>query len=180
MRAQDFVKEALHFVRPGELRGSYTDADMQRMGFRRASNGAWYISQSRWQQLIQQGTLREGDVIRTKFATKQAQRAQDQYQHQSDVEIPLYDRKRNRSVLPKYADLAGGELEPFDHFVAEPSARSKGSSMIIGVTKDFQEVVVSNWFAPVEVTQKFADAMNRGGFSDVPIQRVPIRGYDDQ
>ncbi len=59
MRAQEFVKEALHFVRPGELRGSYTDADMIRLGFRRAQNGTWFIDQRRWEALLQQGKLKE-------------------------------------------------------------------------------------------------------------------------
>jgi hypothetical protein len=53
------LKEALHFVRPGELRGSYSDQQMQQMGFRRAQNGAWYIDQRRWDALLQQGKLRE-------------------------------------------------------------------------------------------------------------------------
>lgn len=53
------LKEALHFVRPGELRGSYSDQQMQQMGFRRSQNGAWYIDQRRWDALVQQGKLRE-------------------------------------------------------------------------------------------------------------------------
>jgi len=52
------LKEALHFVRPGELRGSYTDQEMQRMGFRRAQNGTWFIDQRRWDALLQQGVLK--------------------------------------------------------------------------------------------------------------------------
>ena len=53
------LKEALHFVRPGELRGSYSDQQMLQMGFRRAKNGAWYIDQRRWDALTQRGQLRE-------------------------------------------------------------------------------------------------------------------------
>jgi hypothetical protein len=53
------LKEALHFVRPGELRGSYSDQQMLQMGFRRAKNGAWYIDQRRWDALLQRGQLRE-------------------------------------------------------------------------------------------------------------------------
>jgi len=53
------LKEALHFVRPGELRGSYSDQQMLQMGFRRAQNGAWYIDQRRWDALLQRGQLRE-------------------------------------------------------------------------------------------------------------------------
>jgi len=66
MRLHEFdyqpVKESLHFVRPGELRGSYTDADMISMGFRRAQNGTWFIDQRRWDALIQQGKLKENAV----------------------------------------------------------------------------------------------------------------------
>lgn len=57
MRAQDFINEALHFVRPGELRGSYSEQQMLSMGFRKSQNGTWYIDQRRWDQLIQQGKL---------------------------------------------------------------------------------------------------------------------------
>lgn len=126
--------------------------------------------------ILKKQGVTEGDVIRTKFATKQAQRARDTYQHQPDIEIPLYDRMRDRSVLPKYADLAGDQLEPFDHF--ETRSRSPRVTQIVGVTRDFRELVVSTMMAKPKVVSKFVDAMNRGGFSDVPIQRVPIKGYD--
>ena len=59
MRFQEFVTEALHFVRPGELRGSYSDQQMMAMGFRRSQNGSWYIDQRRWDRLTQSGQLRE-------------------------------------------------------------------------------------------------------------------------
>ena len=59
MRFQEFVTEALHFVRPGELRGSYSDQQMLAMGFRRAQNGSWYIDQRRWDQLVSSGKLKE-------------------------------------------------------------------------------------------------------------------------
>jgi hypothetical protein len=62
MRLHEFdyqlVKESLHFVRPGELRGSYSDQQMLQMGFRRAQNGTWFIDQRRWDALLQQGVLR--------------------------------------------------------------------------------------------------------------------------
>lgn len=59
MRYKEFVIEALHFVRPGELRGSYSDQQMLAMGFRRAQNGSWYIDQRRWDQLVSSGKLKE-------------------------------------------------------------------------------------------------------------------------
>jgi hypothetical protein len=49
----------LKFLRPGELRGSYTNAQLQALGFRQARNGAWFIPQRRWQELTQSGQLRE-------------------------------------------------------------------------------------------------------------------------
>jgi hypothetical protein len=119
----------------------------------------------------------EGDVVRTKFATKQAQKNKDQYQRQPDIEIPLYDRVRNQSVLPKYAYLSKDKLEPFDHF--EIQIKSPTATRIIGVTTDSRKVLVSTFMAPPETVEKFVAAMNRGGFSDVPIQRVSIKGYND-
>lgn len=47
------------FLRPGDLRGSYSNQDLVRLGFKRAQNGSWYISQARWDQLVQSGQLRE-------------------------------------------------------------------------------------------------------------------------
>ena len=119
----------------------------------------------------------EGDVVRTKFATKQAQKNKDQYQRQPDIEIPLYNRIRNQSVLPKYAYLSKDKLEPFDHFEIQP--KSPTATRIIGVTTDSRKVLVSTFMAPPETVEKFVAAMNRGGFSDVPIQRVSIKGYND-
>ena len=58
MKIKDLITEAMHFVRPGELRGSYSDQQMLAMGFRQSQNGSWYIDQRRWDQLTQQGTLK--------------------------------------------------------------------------------------------------------------------------
>jgi hypothetical protein len=176
MQIRDIITEQIHYVRPGELRGSYTDRQMVDMGFSKTSRGVWYIDQRRWDELIRNGTLREGDVIRTKFATKQAQQARDQYQRQPDIadSIPLYDPKRGMAVLPQHAS---DDAEPFDRFYAD--AKSERISRIIGVTRGGKKIVTSTWMAPVETVSKVADAYNRGGFSDVPMSRVPIRGYDD-
>lgn len=57
-RSTGVIEEALHFVRPGELRGSYSDQQMLAMGFRRAKNGSWYIDQRHWDTLIQKGLLK--------------------------------------------------------------------------------------------------------------------------
>ena len=42
----------LKWLKPGELRGSYTDQQMRDRGFDRAGNGKWFILLSRWNELI--------------------------------------------------------------------------------------------------------------------------------
>lgn len=59
MKIQEVLAESQHFLKPGELRGSYTDVQLRALGFRQVQNGSWYISKPRWQQLIQSGQLQE-------------------------------------------------------------------------------------------------------------------------
>lgn len=47
-----------HWLRPGELRGSYTDKQLQDLGFTKSESGSWSISQSRWLELIKSGKLK--------------------------------------------------------------------------------------------------------------------------
>ena len=42
----------MKFLRPGELKGSYTDYDLLLMGFKKSQNGSWYIPQSKWDKLV--------------------------------------------------------------------------------------------------------------------------------
>lgn len=106
--------------------------------------------------------LHEGEVI--PFKPKRTAKYR-----KSDIEIPLYDRENNRSVLPQYAS---GNEEPFERFVA--AQLGKNSTKIIGITKDGKEITVSTLGAPLETGQVFVDAMNRGGFSRTSIERVPL------
>ena len=55
--SEEPVREAytgptLKWLKPGELRGSYTDQQMRDRGFDRAGNGKWFILLSRWNELI--------------------------------------------------------------------------------------------------------------------------------
>ena len=52
-------KPNYHFVKPGELRGSYSDQQMKDMGFKMASSGNWYMPEKKFQELIKSGKLRE-------------------------------------------------------------------------------------------------------------------------
>lgn len=44
-----------HFLKPGELSGSWRDAELRKLGFKLASNGSWYTSQANWQKLSRVG-----------------------------------------------------------------------------------------------------------------------------
>lgn len=44
-----------YFLKPGELRGSWKDADLRKLGFKLARNGSWYTSQANWQKLSKVG-----------------------------------------------------------------------------------------------------------------------------
>ena len=54
-------KPNYHFVKPGELAGSYTDQQMKDMGFKMASSGNWYMPATKFQDLIKSGKLREDE-----------------------------------------------------------------------------------------------------------------------
>lgn len=43
---------ALKFLRPGELRGSYTDKQLLALGFKQSQNGSWYIKKAVWDKLV--------------------------------------------------------------------------------------------------------------------------------
>jgi hypothetical protein len=49
----------MKFLRPGELRGSYSDYQLLGMGFKKSQNGSWYIPQVKWDQLIKAGQIGE-------------------------------------------------------------------------------------------------------------------------
>jgi hypothetical protein len=53
----------LKFLRPGELRGSYTDAQLKAMGFKQAQNGSWYILKSKWEQLVKNKSISEEEKL---------------------------------------------------------------------------------------------------------------------
>lgn len=56
------LSEALEsrvWLRPGMLRGSYTDQQLRALGFRRTEAGKWWINKTKWDQLVQRGEIRE-------------------------------------------------------------------------------------------------------------------------
>ena len=117
--------------------------------------------------------IMEGDVVRTKFATKQAQRGLDKYKPVEGIEIPVFDRAVNRSMPPDLAE----DPEKFASFYAIPSSRSN-AAYIMGVRDNGEEHKTSTT-GNMELADALADAYNRGGFSAQDIRRVPIKGFDE-
>lgn len=69
MRAKEFINENIgkfKFLRPGELKGSYTDAQLQALGFKKSQTGSWVISQDKWKQLVQNKLISETETINEK------------------------------------------------------------------------------------------------------------------
>ena len=120
----------------------------------RVKNHLTYEPLTAW--VSQQGReVDEGDVIHHKFGMKQDQKGKTPYYKNPDIEIP-----KTRSG------------EDYDRF--EVVSAGKNTSHIIGV-KDGRRVQIST--ANSELATVLANAYNRGGFTDVSIQRVPLGDY---
>ena len=61
----------MKFLRPGELRGSYTDKQLRDMGFKRSEQGVWYIPYEQWKQLVASKAISENpDIVNEKKKRK--------------------------------------------------------------------------------------------------------------
>lgn len=58
----------MKFLRPGELKGSYSDYDLLRMGFKKSQNGAWYIPQVKWDKLVAAQQIGEEEELAERYA----------------------------------------------------------------------------------------------------------------
>ena len=93
--------------------------------------------------------MNEGDVIKTKFATKQAQKGKDKYK-KVDVDIPVH---------------ASGD--DYDEFILYSKDNKIGK--IIGKHEDeYYELGT----APYELASVLVDMYNRGGFTDKDIKQL--------
>ncbi len=52
----------MKFLKPGELKGSYSDYQLLGMGFKKSQNGSWYIPQFKWDKLIASSQIGEDDL----------------------------------------------------------------------------------------------------------------------
>lgn len=61
-------EEKMKFLRPGELRGSWSDSELRALGFRQAQNGAWYIPKSKWEELVRTNKIYEEGTLAERLA----------------------------------------------------------------------------------------------------------------
>ena len=117
----------------------------------------------------------EGDVVKHKFGLKQQQKNKTKYRFYQEIkdDIPVFDRGRYAAVKPRYiaSHRHPENLEPFDHFEVEPS-NSGANGRIIGITRDGMRVLAD--VSRLAHAEAFADAWNRGGFSDKDPSREPL------
>ena len=108
---------------------------------------------------IQDQAVDEGDVVNPNFG------ARSPYYKNPDIDIPQYDPVLRRA----WHDAVSGDnpQEPFDEFEIEPAGRN--SAHIIGV-KGGRRVKIST--AHERLARALVGAYNRGGFTDVPLQKV--------
>jgi hypothetical protein len=119
--------------------------------------------------------LQEGDVVKHKFGLKQQQKNKTRYRFYQEIkdDIPVYDRGTHSAVLPKYIESHKHpeNLEAFDHFEVQPSVSGVNGRML-GITKDGMKVFFAA--SRLETAKALVDAYNRGGFSDLDIEKVPL------
>jgi hypothetical protein len=53
------VKKQYHWLKPGELRGNYTDQQLRNFGFKQNHDGRWYIDKVKWLNLINDQRINE-------------------------------------------------------------------------------------------------------------------------
>jgi hypothetical protein len=110
---------------------------------------------------IQDQAVDEGDVVSPNFGAKSP------YYKNSDIDVPMYDPVLKRAWNDAYS--GDNQQEPFDSFEAEPAGKT--SAHIIGI-KDGRAVKIST--ASAELADVLVKAYNRGGFTDVPLQKVKL------
>lgn len=113
----------------------------------------------------------EGDVITSKFISKQLQKNKTPYQFNQSIadDIPVYDPKGRYGTYHKSGKLKYGDEEVFDHFEVKEQGKS---ASIVGVTKNGKRIVVST--TTKMVADALVDAYNRSGFTDKDIKKVEI------
>ncbi len=120
----------------------------------------------------------EGDVIKTKFINRQAQKNKTPYVFNQEIadRIPMYDPKGRFGTYHKSGELLHGDEVPFARF--EVVEKNDRIASLIGVAPDGKKFVIST--SPPKLAHALADAFNRGGFTDLDLQPINMRTDEDQ
>ena len=122
--------------------------------------------------------IAEGDVIKNKFGLKQQQKNKQQYKYNEKIarDIPMFDPRSQTGVLPSHTGSGAGGLEPFKRF--EVRDVSDAVARMYGITQDDQEVYLSA--GQISLIHALADTYNRGGFTDMDLEKINLGPEDDQ
>ena len=107
----------LKFLKPGELRGSYTDQQLRNLGFKQARNKSWFIPQTRWDYLVKNRLIEGVDFKGTNDGMQDAAQTDHTYQEAKAYVRGNYSFARQyriRRVEPGYRAInrSTGELDP--------------------------------------------------------------------
>ena len=131
-------------------------------------------------EVAQHNDVKEGDVVKGRFGQKfvpQLGRTvkTSPYERNPDIEIPEYDPVKHRVWHAGVSDPKN--KEPFDRFETRRSELGS-TTHIIGITKNGERIQISTTTSE-ELAKVLADAYNRGGFTDVPIEKVSLSPKTD-
>lgn len=116
----------------------------------------------------------EGEVIKPDFSkrfkpTIGSTVTKSPYYKNPDIDVPAFDKRRK--LVWRDGVSNPKDREEFHHFEVDSSGRSY---QITGITKSGERIQIST--TPLkELAEVLANAYNRGGFTDVDIERVPLK-----
>ena len=122
--------------------------------------------------------IKEGDVIKNKFGLKQQQKNKQQYRYNEKIaqDIPMFDPRSQTGVLPSHTGSGAQGLEPFKRF--EVRDVSDAVARMYGVTQDDQSVYLSA--GQSSLIHALADTYNRGGFTDMDLEKINLGPEDEE
>lgn len=110
--------------------------------------------------------ITESEVISPNFGRRSP------YHKNPDIDIPMYDPKLDRAWNAAYSGK--NPQVPFDSFEVDEVGKS---AHIVGIIGD-KRIRISTTMPPIADT--LVAAYNRGGFTDVPIEKVKLRAKPEE
>ena len=140
------TSEALHFLKPNELGGSYTDQQLRQMGFRQSSNGSWYIDQRAWQQIVNKQKAKDSTEVAVKSLLE---RVSSQLWHYTSIWSALQIMESGRieltSLLGSRHEISLGVPRGYHYYLSTTRTTTGGYHGIVGSTGVLLELN-GDWF----------------------------------